>query len=153
VAKLSSCRLFLVPTVTLFLLGCEPGEPGEPKQHVTLASSVVLPSEVWFEVASTEPLRTPSYIHQVCFDVVPPLSLADAAPMGVVDESGKNVSIQVKVSGEGTDVDLPLQNYYGNSTICYGIAEVGLDRTFDKVRIYTSEELSIEELRWNSTDK
>ena len=73
--------------------------------------------------------------------------------MGVVNESGQAVTVQVRITGEDGELYLPLQNYYNSTTVCYGIAEVGLDQTFGKVEIYASEGLSIGELRWNSTDK
>ncbi len=124
----------------------------EPKQHVELATELTLPSHSWIEVVAPEPLRTTAYIHQVCFDPIQPYSLADK-DMGVVGENGETVSVSVRVHEKKDALDLPLQNYYDSSTICYGIAELELDREFDRVELYASQEMAIENLKWHSTDK
>ncbi len=149
-AKLNARQLVWIGPIALFLCSC--GEPAQPTQHVSLASSVVVPGQTWFELAAPEQLLTTSYHHEVCFDPVAPFALAEH-PMGVLDKNQQRIVVQVKVSGDRGELELPLLSYTGFNTICFGVSDTKLDQIFDRVNLFASQELPIENLRWSSNDK
>lgn len=121
------------------------------KQRVLLADSAVVTGGTWAQVSAPEPLRTTAFHHEVCFTPLAPSRLSEQ-PMGIVDQHGTPVSVQVTVSdGDGT-LELPLSGYMDHQ-ICFGVHDTELDRQFNEVQLFASSTLTVQDLRWLSTDK
>jgi hypothetical protein len=72
--------------------------------------------------------------------------------MGILDQDGSPVSVEVVVYGAGGTLNLPLAGYMDHQ-VCFGVSDTELDREFDQVRIHASSTLNVQDLKWLSTDK
>ena len=137
-----------IGVLLLAVLGCR----DTSRHFVPVAGPVDLGPE-WVDLAAPAPLRAPAWRGELCLTVAPPFLLDDSS-FAVRRPNGRRfVPAAVMVSAAGRADSLTDVSYLGRDQLCLGRVSSELHEPYARVRLRSSEPVSLTAVQWSSVDK